>query len=463
MIEPCRTNPVPALCRHVRRAAPLIVACAIAIAGAGCHRGSGSGKDTTAADSTTADSGGANAATPVTMGRVSTRTLDITVSGPGVVDVGEDVRVRAPFNGVITGISVNLGDRVRAGQSVGTIIAENSDAALRGARAMASSARTPDERASAARALQVAQANLVTAPLPVDRSGVVIARVASTGERVLQGDSIVSVAATNQMIFLADVAQADLARVHSGERARVVLASRVGTIPAVVHGIVPSDTGSLAAMRVRLDLDRASTPPTVGLFGSATIVVGQHANATVVPAAALVRDDITGVTRIALVDARDIAHWVNVTVGVTDSAWAEILQPSLPLNERVITTGMAGLPDSTRVVAATDSTAPASAAAGGVGGGATPAAAGAAAGAARATGGSPASPSVNAGTGAGGGNTPVSAGGAPPPSAGASARGTGNAARGGSGSAPGGAPARPGAAGRPGAATPAGGAHGHPL
>jgi len=453
--------------RHAPRVAGAVIAMAVAIAAGGCHRG-GSGKDTSTADSTGADSGATTAATPVTMGSVTTRTLDITVSGPGVVDVGEDVRVRAPFNGVITGISVNLGDRVRAGQSVGTIIAENSDAALRGARAMASSARTPDERAAAARALQVAQASLVTAPLPVNRSGVVIARVASTGERVLQGDSIVSVAATNQMIFLTDVAQSDLARVHAGERAQVVLASRVGAIPAVVHGIVPSDTGSLAAMRVRLDLDRASTPPTVGLFGSATIVVGQHVNATVVPAAALVRDDITGVTRIALVDAHDIAHWVEVTVGVTDSAWAEIVQPSLPLNARVITTGMAGLPDSTRVVAAADSAARGGAAAAGTGAGATPAAAGAATGAARATGGGPASPNVNAGTGAGGGNTPAPAGGAAPPSGGVSARGTG-AAPGANATVPGApasgaSPPATSSHGGRGAATPAGGAtRGHPI
>ena len=458
------------MCRHATRAAGVVIAMAVAIAAGGCHHSGGSGKDSSTADSTGAASG-ASAATPVTMGRITTRTLDITVSGPGVVDVGEDVRVRAPFNGVITGISVNLGDRVRAGQSVGTIIAENSDAALRGARAMALSARTPDERAAAARALQVAQASLVTAPLPVDRSGIVIARVASTGERVLQGDSIVSVAATNQMIFLADVAQSDLARVHAGERAQVVLASRLGAIPAVVHGIVPSDTGSLAAMRVRLDLDRASTPPTVGLFGSATIVVGQHVNATVVPAAALVRDDITGVTRIALVDAHDNAHWVNVTVGVTDSVWAEILQPALPLNERVITTGMAGLPDSTRVVAARDSTAGGTASVGAAGEGATPAATGAAAGAARATGGSPASPGANPAPGAGGGNTPAPSGGAPPPSAGASARGIGGAVWGGNASAPGAATASPSAPapspaahGRPGAATPVGGGgRGRPI
>ena len=462
MIEPRRSKRTATPSCHAPRAARALAALALAVAAGGCHRGGGSGKETSTADSTGADSGATSAATPVTMGRVTTRTLDVTVSGPGVVDVGEDVRVRAPFNGVITGISVNLGDRVRAGQSIGTIIAENSDAALRGARAMASSARTPDERAAAARALQVAQASLVTAPLPVDRSGIVIARVASTGERVLQGDSIVSVAATNQMIFLADVAQSDLARVHAGDRAQVVLASRVGAIPAVVHGVVPSDTGSLAAMRVRLDLDRASTPPTVGLFGSATIVVGEHANAQVVPAAALVRDDITGVTRVALVDARDIAHWVNVTVGVTDSVWAEILQPSLPLNARVITTGMAGLPDSTRVVSATDSTTPGGAAAAAAGAGATPAAAGAAAGAARATGGRPTSPGVNAGTGAGGGNTPVLAGGGA--TRGANAGAPGASAAGAPSTAPGGAAPRVGARGRPGAATPAGGgAHSHPL
>ncbi|HEY8312407.1 MAG TPA: HlyD family efflux transporter periplasmic adaptor subunit [Gemmatimonadaceae bacterium] len=315
--------------------------------------GSAVSSDSTSADSTAKQ---ASAATPVTMGRVMSRTLEVTVIAPGVLDVGEDVRVRAPFNGVLSAVTVNVGDVVAAGQRIGSIIAENSDAALRGAGAMVAGATTSAEKSAATRALQVARENLVTAPLRVEKSGVVIARPASTGERVLQGDSIVSVAATGRMIFLADVAQTDLMRVRPGQRARITLAARTGSVPATVHGVMPSDTGSLAAMRVRLDLVPRSTPPTVGMFGSATIVVAQRTNATVVPKAALVRDDITGVTKIALVDAQNVAHWTEVTPGVVDSAWAEILRPQLVVGQRVVTTGMAGLPDSTRVSEAQDTT-----------------------------------------------------------------------------------------------------------
>ncbi|HVX39455.1 MAG TPA: HlyD family efflux transporter periplasmic adaptor subunit [Gemmatimonadaceae bacterium] len=333
--------------------------------GSACHAGGGV-NDTSAgsADSSAASDTGS---TPVTMSVVTLRTLEQTVSGPGETDVAEDERVRAPFTGVLTAVTVNVGDVVPAGGSVGAIVAENSDAALRGARSMVSAARTPAERRDAERALQVARANVVVTPLRVSKAGVVIARAASTGERVVQGDSLVSLAATGQMVFFADVSQQDLAAVHPGERARITLTARDGWIPASVHGVVPSDTGSTAAMRVRLDLQPPSTPVTVGLFGTADIVVNQHVNVPVVPKSALLRDDVTGVTQIALVGADNRARWTRVTTGLVDSAWAEILMPRLAAGQRVITTGQVGLPDSSRVVAVSADTGAGAATAGGTG------------------------------------------------------------------------------------------------
>lgn len=301
---------------------------------------------TTSDPGTAADTG----STPVTMAPVTLRTLEETVSGPGETDVLDDERVRAPFNGVLTALTANVGDVVSAGQSVGTIMAENSDAALRGARAMLLGARTAAERSDAERALQVAEANLVLTPLTVAKRGVVIARAASTGERVVQGDSLISLAVTGQMLFFADISQGDLAYVHAGQRARVALTARFGWIPARVQGVVPSDTGSTAAMRVRLDFEPPSIPVTVGLFGSADIVVNQHVNVPTVPKAALLRDDITGVTQIAVVSADNRAHWVRVSPGIVDSMWAEIIAPRLTVGQRVITSGQVGLPDGSRVV-----------------------------------------------------------------------------------------------------------------
>jgi hypothetical protein len=65
----------------------------------------------------------------------------------------------------------------------------------------------------------------------------------------------------------------------------------------------------------------------------------------------VLRDDITGVTQVAVVTPNDRAHWVEVATGVSDSGWVEIARPRLDPGTRVITSGQVGLPDGARVVA----------------------------------------------------------------------------------------------------------------
>ncbi len=299
------------------------------------------------------DSGSApdsSGATPVTMGQVARATLTVTVTGTGETDAVQDERVRAPFNGTVVSLGAQLGEHVRQGQIIGEIVSQTSEAAVQGAQSMRRTARTAAERADAERALALAERDLVRTPLRAPRDGVVIARPASPGELLAQGDSVVSIAATNSMVFYADVAQADLARVRPGQPALVQLTSRNDPIRGVVHAILPADTGSTASMRVRIDLVPPAIPVTVGLYGSAHIIVAEHSNAVVVPKAALLRDDITGITKIALVSQQNEARWMVVHPGLTDSTWAEILLPVLRLGQRVITTGQVGLPDSAKVV-----------------------------------------------------------------------------------------------------------------
>ena len=293
----------------------------------------------------------ASAATPVTMGQVTRATIAVTVTGAGETDAVQDERVRAPFNGLLVTLRPTLGEHVRQGQVIGELVSQNSEAALQGARSMLRTARTGAERADAERALALAEHDLVRTPLRAPRDGIVIARPASPGELLAEGDSVVSIAATNSMVFYADIAQSDLARVHAGQPATVQLTSRAQAIRGIVHAILPADTGSTATMRVRIDLVPAAIPVTVGLYGTARIAVAEHDNTIVVPKPALLRDDISGVTKIALVNQQNEAQWIVVHPGLTDSTWAEIVSPLLRTGQRVITTGQVGLPDSTKVVA----------------------------------------------------------------------------------------------------------------
>ena len=219
----------------------VVLSCVAAMA---CSHGAASGSsggEVAGKDSSGADS---SSATPVTMAEVVRRNIAVTLSGPGQVDAVEDERVRAPFNGTLVSLRVKLGDHVYQGESVGEVVAQNSEAALTGARAMLHSASTPEQQRDAQRALSLAERALVRTALPAPRTGIVIARPASSGEIVAEGDSIVSIGATNSMAFFVNVAQSELGRIRTGEQALIQLALGGAPLRGRVKRVLPSDTGS---------------------------------------------------------------------------------------------------------------------------------------------------------------------------------------------------------------------------
>ena len=70
------------------------------------------------------------------------------VAGPGRTDALDVQKVRAPFIGTLESLHVAIGDHVRGGQLLGTVVAQASQAALAGAEAMSRAASTPAQRRS---------------------------------------------------------------------------------------------------------------------------------------------------------------------------------------------------------------------------------------------------------------------------------------------------------------------------
>lgn len=329
--------------RRLCRAAALAAA-------AGCSQGSG-GASTPAPDSATAGGGGAArspAATPVQMDSVARVTLDVLVSGPGRTDVIAEQKVRAPFAGTLVSLTVKPGDRVRAGQQIGALVSQNSQAALLGARSMLAAATTPSAVRDAQRAVELATRGLVRAPIRAVRAGVVVARAVTAGDLVIPGDSLVSIASAGSTVFLAEIPQNEVAPVRVGQPATIDLAGVAAPVHGTVNGILPADPGSMN-LRVRVDLASGTAPSVLGLFGTAHIVVNRRVDVTGVPVAALLRNDVSGVSRVATVGAGDRLHWVTVTPGVSQGDVVEITAPPLAVGTRVVTMGQVGLPESTRV------------------------------------------------------------------------------------------------------------------
>jgi len=290
------------------------------------------------------------APTPVRIAAVGTETLPVFVSGPGKTAALVQQKVRAPFAGTLTSLSVSDGDLVQRGQTVGSIVARDSEAALSGAREMLREAATPAERGDAERAIALAEKNLVRKPLTAAWDGAVLSHAASAGDRVSEDQEILTVNDASSIMFLVDVAQGDLPRVRPGQTVTIQIAGAPQPIAASVHAVLPGANPADYTGSVRLSLPASSRRLALGIFGTARILVGEHSGATVVPDAAVLRDDVTGVARVALVQ-QNHAHWVEVKTGLKDAGVTEIVAPPLPTGQSVIVSGLVGLPEGKLVAA----------------------------------------------------------------------------------------------------------------
>jgi multidrug efflux pump subunit AcrA (membrane-fusion protein) len=327
-----------------RRAA---FAAAVLALGLACGRGGGDAADAT--DAAVSGGGAIPHATPVGVAAVELATLVAEVSAPGQTVALVEQKVRAPFDGTVTALDVVEGNQVNRGQRIGEMVARDSEAALFGAREMVRQAGTEAERAAARRAVELAEQNRVAAPLIATVSGRVTARTAAAGDRVTADQELLTIADAESVVFRADVPQAELAAVRPGQSAAVEISGGAAPLAARVRGFLSPAQKTDLTIPLRLDFARPEAVPAVGLFGVARIVVGEHRGVPVVPRAAVLRDDISGSSRVGTVDAAHRLRWVEVETGLSDAARVEIVSPPLAAGTPVVTSGQVGLADGTPV------------------------------------------------------------------------------------------------------------------
>jgi biotin carboxyl carrier protein len=272
---------------------------------------------------------------------------DVIVASGRWKGVGE-VALRAPAAGEVESLSPHVGDALAAGQSAGDLVTRDSRAALEGARALAHEATDDSGRAEAARALQLAQREIVRLHLKSPVGGIVVRRSVEPGALVDDGAELLALVPRGGRVFEAHVPAALVGRVRAGQAAQV--ADKDGAPrAAVVKSILPAIDSTDQAALVWLAPTRVDPEPALDRFASARIVVGRARRSPAVSDSALVQDDVTGERRIAIVGPDGRATWKRVTVGADEAGWAEITAPALAESTRVIVRGQRGLTEHARL------------------------------------------------------------------------------------------------------------------
>jgi multidrug efflux pump subunit AcrA (membrane-fusion protein) len=279
---------------------------------------------------------------------VETRAFEDVIEAHGEWRAGGELPIVAPFAGAVDAVRPGIGDAVKKGEVLAWLVPRESDAALRGAELLASEAGDSLGRAEARRALRSARAGRVRVPLVAPSAGVVTRRSAEAGTQVAEGSEILALVARDAIRFEVRVGARDAARLRLGQVARVLCEGRPPE-PATLERVLPSAGAGDQAVLAWLAPATSPADPQLGRFGTARIRVGAAHRAPAVPDSALVEDDLTGQTRVAVAGADGRAHWQAVEIGAGADGWHEIRSPALPAGTRVIVEGQHGLPDGTRV------------------------------------------------------------------------------------------------------------------
>ncbi len=276
------------------------------------------------------------------------RGFDDVVVAQGQWRSAGDLPVAAPFAAVVESLGPRVGDRLQAGERIGWLVTRESRAALRGAELLALEARDPASREEAARALELARRDLVRVPIVTPAAGVVTRRAVEPGGDVGESGEILVLVPGGALVFEAHVPARDAPRLEPGQRARIAEPNGPAR-EAMLQRVLPVASAGDQTTLAWLVPGLAGTPPAIDRFGAATIVVGAPRRAVAVPDSAVVEDDVTGATRIAVVTAGGRAVWIPVSLGATVAGWREIRAPALAAGTPVIVDGQRGLPDSTAV------------------------------------------------------------------------------------------------------------------
>ena len=324
----------------------LVVAFSIIING--CRRSSGSD-----------DEEGGNVKATVSVRIISLHRGDMAalVQAVGKVDALRKEKLLSPVAGRVISVKVLEGSPVQAGEILAMVETKESQAAISGAEALLSSAKTQEQKAEAQRALDLAKSSQSSVAIRSAFGGTVATRSISEGEFVAENGELFTVIDQSTLVFVADVPARDLSLLKSGERATVQLqTSPEKDFQASVDVINPQIDAMSQTLKVRLKFTGLSSAARhllrTDMIGTAKIIAGVHKGVFIVPKSAVLRNDETNTFSVVSFTTDSLALSMPVEViGMTDSTVA-IANHGLKVGMGILTEGNYALADSTRITVA---------------------------------------------------------------------------------------------------------------
>ena len=276
------------------------------------------------------------------------------VESVGKVDALRKQKLFSPVAGKVTSLTALEGAAVAAGEVLAVIQTKESQSAIAGAEVLLRSSKSPEQKAEAQKALDLAKSSESSVAIRASFSGTVSTRSISEGEFVSENAELFTVIDFSTLVFVADVPARDLPSVSVGQHAAISLQTLTGKgLQASVEAINPQTDFTSQTLKVRLKFTGPASSLMkllkTDMIGTARIVTGLHKGVFIVPKSAVLRNDETNTYSVVTFNADSLALSLPVDIaGMTDSTVA-ITNHGLKEGMSIISEGNYALADSTRI------------------------------------------------------------------------------------------------------------------
>lgn len=312
------------------------------------------------------------AATPVPVEVAQPYRLDIfaTYDATATITSDADAPVLARVAGEVVELLVEEGDVVEAGQVLARLDGERLRLEMLAAKANLEQARKEYKRnvdlhkrglvstsmfeglkydlAALEATFELKALNYDYSKIRATIPGVVSAREIKPGQNVAVNQVAFRITDTAELVAYLQIPQAQLSKFQAGHSATLTVASMPETdFPASIVRISPTIDTRNGTFRATAVIDNSDHNLAPGMFGRFTIAYEKHADALVIPAAALLDED--DLTSVYVVSDGEVVRRI-VDTGIEADGKIEILN-GLDENESIVVVGHSGLRDGSKVLA----------------------------------------------------------------------------------------------------------------